>query len=143
MSNSSGKMKPVIQEEVTGCGIASAAAIAGITYAQAKAVANNMGIHADDPALWSEIQYIRYLIRKLGFVTDKETTPFTSWESLPDCALLSTKWHLEGGTPFWHWAVFVRDDSKHYVLDSKKGLKNNQRTDFGRIKPKWYIKVHI
>jgi hypothetical protein len=37
-------MKPVIQEEITGCGIASVAALVGVTYKQAKAVANSLGI---------------------------------------------------------------------------------------------------
>ncbi len=27
------------------------------------------------------------------------------------------------------------------VLDSKKGLRKNRRTDFGRMKPKWLIAV--
>lgn len=43
---------------------------------------------------------------------------------------------------FWHWAVFVREGTKQYVLDSKKALKSNIRTDFGRMKPKWHIKVN-
>jgi len=53
--------------------------------------------------------------------------------------LLSTKWHLEDGKPFWHWVVFVREKDRTYILDSKKALRHNKRTDFGRIKPKWYI----
>ena len=47
-------MKPVIQAEVTGCGIASVAAIAGVSYAVAKQQANLLGIFAQDAALWSE-----------------------------------------------------------------------------------------
>jgi hypothetical protein len=41
-------MKPVVQEERTGCGIASVAAIAGVTYARAKAAAASLGISAED-----------------------------------------------------------------------------------------------
>lgn len=41
----------VIQEEVSGCGIASAANVLGKNYAQMKAIANAMGIHAEDEAL--------------------------------------------------------------------------------------------
>ncbi len=44
-------MKPVIQEELTGCGIASVAALAGITYQQAKSIANRLGIFAEDQQL--------------------------------------------------------------------------------------------
>lgn len=135
-------MKPVVQEELTGCGIASAAAIAGISYKEAKNVANRMGIFAEDPSLWSDPQHVRDLLGKLGIDTDREEKPFKDWNSLPDRALLSTKWHIEAGKPFWHWAVFVRLGAEKYVLDSKKSLKTNIRKDFRRIKPRWYIKVY-
>ena len=135
-------MKPVVQKEPTGCGIASSAAIAGMSYDEAKKIANGMAIYAEDRSLWSSTQYVRDLLAKLGIQTDQREIPFENWESLPDCALISTKWHLEKGRPFWHWAVFVREGNEQYVLDSKKSLKTNIRKDLGRIKPKWYIKVH-
>ncbi len=134
-------MKPVIQEEKTGCAIASAAAIAGISYKTAKKIANDMGIYADDPRLWSETGYMRKLLAALGIKLAKSEKPFSSWEALPDRALLSIKWHEINGKPFWHWVVFVREDGVAYVLDSKKGLSRNIRTDFGRMKPKWYIEI--
>jgi hypothetical protein len=37
--------------------------------------------------------------------------------------------------------VFVRERGLACVLDSKRGLSSNCRTDFGRMKPKWYIPV--
>ncbi|NOX90947.1 MAG: hypothetical protein GXP18_00425 [Gammaproteobacteria bacterium] len=132
-------MKPVIQQEITGCAIASTAALAGISYTAAKKAAKNLGITAADPTLWSDSIHIRRLLRHYNIKTDK--TPFTDWQSLPEHALLAIKWYLEKGTPYWHWVVFVRDTSGEYVLDSKKGLKQNVRTDFGRIKPKWFIGV--
>jgi hypothetical protein len=135
-------MKAVVQKEATGCGIASSAAIAGVSYDEAKKIANGMGIYAEDHSLWSSPQYVRDLLAKFGIETDQREIPFENWESLPDCALISTKWHLEKGRPFWHWAVFVREGNEQYVLDSKKSLKRNIRKDLGRIKPKWYIKVH-
>jgi len=134
-------MKPVIQEELTGCAIASAAAIAGISYKKAKQVANGIGIFAQDASLWSDSKPIRDLLAALGIKTDAKEKPFKSWSALPNCALLSSKWHLEAGKPYWHWAVFVREDNVAYVLDSKKSLKSNPRKDFGKIKPKWYIEV--
>jgi len=136
-------MKPVIQEESTGCAIASAAAVCGISYKEAKKIANDMGIFADDTALWSETNYIRKLLKKLGVEIGKEEQPFKNWVALPDIALLATKWHIEKGKTYWHWAVFVRDTEREYVLDSKKSLSTNMRTDFGRIKPKWYIEVSV
>ena len=135
-------MNPVIQEEKTGCGIASCAAIAGISYIQAKELANSIGIHAEDPSLWSDSIHICRLLGELGFQAENLKEPFKGWEALPDCALLATKWHLEQDKGFWHWAVFRREKNEKYILDSKKGLKANKRTDFGRIKPKWYIEVN-
>ncbi len=136
-------MKPVIQEEQTGCAIASAAAIAGITYQQAKAIANSLGIYASDSALWSSTDAIRQILVKLNIEVSAKQTAFSSWEELPDCALLAIKWHKVKGIPFWHWVVFIRENNQHYVLDSKKALKSHIRTDFGRIKPKWFIEVKL
>ena len=135
-------MKPVVQEEKTGCAIASSAAIAGISYKEAKKVANSLGIYAEDSALWSETKYIRTLLNKLGVSAGRKQMPFVHWDSLPNCALLSTKWRLEKGKPCWHWVVFIRENERCYVLDSKKALKANIRTDFGRMKPKWYIAIN-
>ncbi|MDG6778118.1 hypothetical protein QCB44_05310 [Thiomicrorhabdus sp. zzn3] len=136
-------MKPVIQEQKTGCAIASAAAVAGISYQHAKSVANGLGIYAEDDALWSETDHMLRLLGRLGVSVEAQTTPFSSWEALPDCALLAIKWHLDNSKPYWHWVVFVRDGDGSYVLDSKKSLKNHVRTDFGRMQPKWFIKVNL
>lgn len=134
-------MKPVVQEEKTGCAIASSAAIAGVSYKEARKIAHGIGMYAEDSNLWSETNFIRKLIKKFGIKTGKKEIPFTGWESLPNCALLSIKWHIERGKPHWHWVVFIREGGKSYVLDSKKTLKTNIRTDFGRMKPKWHIEV--
>ncbi len=134
-------MKPVVQREATGCGIASAAAIAGLSYARAKAIAHSLGISAQDHRLWSRTYHVRKLLRHLGVKTGRSELTFRSWEALPDLALLSIKWHLEQGRPFWHWVVFVRDEAGARVLDSKISLKRHVRTDFGCIKPKWYIPI--
>ncbi len=133
-------MKPVIQQETTGCGIASAAAIAGISYFKAKRIANRLGIYAEDSSLWSDTSYVCKLLKHLGVGTKPPGT-FHSWAALPDNALLAIKWHMEKSRPYWHWVVFVRDNKQEYVLDSRKGLKNNKRTDFGRMRPKSFIEV--
>ncbi len=135
-------MKPVIQEEKTGCGIASVAAITGVSYNKAKKEASKLGIRATDPKLWSDSKYVLDLLKEFGIKTTGKKTPFKSWEKLPNLALLAIKWHKENGKPFWHWTVFVRENEKAYILDPKSSLKTNKRTDFGRIKPKWYIEVN-
>ncbi|MDN6180871.1 MAG: hypothetical protein L0I84_07730 [Halomonas subglaciescola] len=136
-------MHPIIQEEPTGCGIAASAALAGISYAEAKCCANALGIYAEDTSLWSETDYVRRLLRELGVAVSATEAPFTSWERLPNRALLAIKWRMKRGRPFWHWVVFVREDGNVRVLDSKQALRSNRRKDFGRIKPEWYIEVFI
>jgi hypothetical protein len=134
-------MRPVVQLEPTGCGIASVAAIAGLGYRKARSVANALGIRADDERLWSDTAHVRRLLRHFGFSARARPVPFRSWTELPPLALLSIKWHVERGRPCWHWVVFVRENGRACVLDSKQGLRSHRRTDFGRMKPKWFIHV--
>ena len=134
-------MKPVVQKERTGCGIAAVAAIAGVNYARAKALAVSLGISAKDRRLWSETGHVRRLLAAFGVETSRVTRPFRAWSNLPDCALLAIKWRREGGRPVWHWVVFVREQGQSYALDSKAMLKTSVRTDFRRMKPAWFLSV--
>ena len=131
----------IIQEETTGCGIASVANIVGCTYAEVKSKANSMGIFADDESLYSDTAYVRNLLNKYGVNASKTEVPFKSWEALPDIALLATKFHLENGHPFSHWVVFKRELDKAFVLDSAAYLEQNERTDFQAMEPKWFIEI--
>lgn len=132
---------PVIQPESGGCGIASAAMLAGMSYAQAKRVAVRIGIDVKDDTLWSDTAPLRRLLKELGVRAARDEMPFTGWEGMPDRALLAVKWHLERGVPHWHWVVFVREDGRAVVLDPATALKHHVRTDFGRIRPKWFIEI--
>lgn len=134
-------MKPVIQQDRTGCAIASIAALTGQNYATVKEAAAELGIAVADAKLWSDTKYIRRLLAHFRLSARKEEEDFVSWSSLPNCALLAIKWHLEKTGPAWHWVVFVRDATSSYVLDPKKALRSNRRVDFGRMKPKWFIRV--
>lgn len=134
-------LEPVVQEEATGCGIAAVANILSKTYPEMKAVANAMGIHAEDKALWSDTRYVRKLLASAGVETSPDETPFESWSALPDRALLAIKHHREGDRFFWHWVVFMRQDGREFVLDSASYLPSNLRTDFDDMQPKWFIEV--
>ncbi len=134
-------LKPAIQEETTGCGIASVANILGRTYQEMKSVANAMGIYAEDNSLWSDTQYVRDMLSSAGVGTSPDEIPFESWAGLPDLALLSIKHHQEGGKDFWHWVVFKRLNGQEFVLDSASYLPSNIRTDFDEMQPKWFIAV--
>jgi len=133
--------KPVIQKDDTGCGIACVAALAGVTYKQAQSTARRLGIFADDPRLWSETVSVRLLLREYGLGISKREEPSKCWEALPDLASLALKWRIECGRAVWHWAVFWRGPCGAMVLDSKRSLRTNRRTDFGRMKPKWFISL--
>lgn len=134
-------MKPVLQLERTGCGIASVATIAGLRYRRVQRAANRLGIFAEDERLWSETAYVRRLLRYYGVRAAQTEVRFQSWQRLPDLALLAIKWHRVRGRAFWHWVVFRRGPEGPVVLDPKRGLRTNTRTDFGRIRPKWFLAV--
>ncbi len=134
-------MKPVVQQEPTGCGIASVAALAGVSYATTKRVANQMGIVAEDPRLWSETTSVRRLLRRHRLRAPAGEMPFVSWPALPPRALLAIKWYRDGDRTYWHWVVFVRDVNGAYVLDSSRSLTCHVRKDFWRMKPKWFIEI--
>ena len=136
-------MKPVVQEEATGCGIASVANIVGKTYSDMKEIANAMGIFATDESLWSETQYVRKMLSKFGIETSADEILFESWATLPDIALLSIKHYQEKGRSFWHWVVFKRIDGVEVVLDSASYLSSNIRTDFDEMQPKWFIEIKM
>lgn len=134
-------MKPVVQLERTGCGIASVAVLAGVSYKDAQRTARQLGIVAADDRLWSNTAHVRCLLKRYGLTAHRRETPFSSWSALPSTALLAVKWHRERGKPFWHWVVFLRDEGRDYVLDSAPALTRHVRTDLGRIKPKWFIGI--
>jgi len=135
-------MKAVVQEDRTGCGIASIAALTGQSYAAAKAAAAKLGILVEDPKLWSDTRLMRKLLAFFGIGAGRKEEPFRSWDELPVRALLAIKWHREKTGAAWHWVVFVREEGERYVLDSKRGLRSSRRTDLGRIKPKWFISLN-
>lgn len=134
-------MKPVVQRDRTGCAIASVATLAGLRYGHVKRVADQFGISVTDPCLWSDTHPMRTLLKHYRLPAASGETPFVSWQDLPDVALLAIKWHREKGRAFWHWVVFWRSPQGPVVLDSKRSLRRHVRTDFGRMKPKWWIGV--
>jgi hypothetical protein len=136
---SSKQLQPVVQQDRSGCAIASVAALADESYLTVKRAAASLGIHVSDSKLWSDTRHVRRLLSFFAIAAGKGEEPFTAWESLPARALLAIKWHKEKTGPAWHWVVFARDEKGSCVLDPKRSLRTNRRTDFGRMKPKWFI----
>ncbi|MDX8385245.1 MAG: hypothetical protein R8M11_01870 [Gallionella sp.] len=136
-------MKPIVQEESTGCGIASVANILGKTYSEMKDIANAMGIYASDKSLWSDTRYVRRMLSESGIETSSDEAPFETWGKLPDIALLSIKHHQKNDTHYWHWVVFKRIENKPVVWDSASYLPSTIRTDFDEMHPKWFIEIKM
>lgn len=136
------KRSAVVQEDRTGCAIASVAAITRRSYPSVKKAAARLGISVDDPALWGDTQLMRALVASFGVVAGPKEEPFRSWAALPDLALLAIKWHRTGAGAAWHWVVFTRFEGESCVLDSKRSLRTHERTDFGRMKPTWFIRLN-
>lgn len=134
-------MKPVIQQERTGCGIAAVATLAGVTYRDAQRTGLALGVSSANPALWSTTGPVRRLLRQYGLTPSPGEQRFVSWDRLPSKALLAIKWHRQRGQASWHWVVFWRGSQGPVVFDSKVSLRSPVRRDFGRMKPKWYIRV--
>lgn len=106
-----------------------------------KAIANELGFFATDTSLWSDTDYVRRMLSACGVRASDHETPFVSWGTLPDLALLAIKHHQENGKSFWHWVVFNRLNGQPVVLDSASYLPSNCRTDFTDMQPKWFIEV--
>ncbi len=137
------RMKTVVQEDVTGCGLACVATLANVSYQQIKTIALGMGITVTDSRLWSDTGFVRTLLHHYGIHALPGEHSFVSWEALPSHALLATKWHRKNNQAFWHWAIYWKGSDGPVVLDPKFTLRNHIRTDFGRIKPRWFITIQL
>ena len=133
-------MKPVIQLERAGCGIASVAALAVLVTRRHVKQRVCLGIRAEDHRLSSETTPVRRLLKRYRLRGSSKEQRFRSWAALPKRSLLAIKWRRIRGRACWHWVVRVKDGST-YVLDSSPLLKRHMRTDFRRMKPKWFIAV--
>lgn len=136
------KSHPVPQEDITGCAIACTAWITGNSYDVVKTTTEKIGISITNPKLWSDINPVRTILTEFGITLSANPTEFTGWQFLPETSLLAVKYHLENEIPHWHWVVAVKTTNEAFVMDPKKALRTNIRTDFGRMKPKWYWQIH-
>lgn len=132
--------KIVVQEDATGCGIACAAMLAGKTYHAAKKRAKDLGIFPDDRQLYSDIYDLRPLLESYNIRIGKKL-PFRSWDDLPSPAIVAINYRADVDHDSWHWAVFHRNRRGPVVLDPRRDLRRNVRTDLGKLRPKWYIPV--
>jgi ABC-type bacteriocin/lantibiotic exporter with double-glycine peptidase domain len=134
-------MQPIIQEDRTGCGIASVATLEDMSYHHVKTTASRLGIDVKNAKLWSDTKHIRQLLTYYGLSTSPRKKPFKSWWKLPPLALFAIKWHIQETQAFWYWVIFCRGSGGMVALDPKPSLKKHVCTDLGKMKPKWLIAV--
>ena len=134
-------MKAIVQEHPEGCALACAAMLTNRNYSEIAGIAGMLDIHAGDKTLYSTTTPLRRLLNQLGVRLISGETAFASWDTLPNKALLATKWHIEEGLAMWHWVVFVGDENGGVVYDPAPYLEHPKRRDLSTIHPKWFIEV--
>ena len=134
-------MKRVIQQDGTGCGIACIAMLAGIDYKSVKKLGLELFDIKSGDELYTTATDLRKLGQKFNLDVGGRRRKFKTFNSLPDLAILAINYRESNDT--WHWVVFCRTASEEFVLDPKKAIKSEQRSDFGRmeLKTKWFIEV--
>ncbi len=132
------KIKRIIQEDSTGCGIACAAMVASVSYIEAKRTAIKYGIVKEKPPYYTTAGELSALLSKFGndFARGRK---LRKWESLDKLSIVGINYKPTYDT--WHWVVYVPDSEAGFVLDPRKGVKTYKRTDFSRMRPRSYIPV--
>jgi hypothetical protein len=135
-------IRRIVQKDSTGCGLACAAMLAGITYLQAKSKAIELGVVPDDNGhYYTESWQLRPLISALGGYSSKGRN-VSRWGSITCLSIVGINYRApKGKDPTWHWVVYVPDDNGGYVLDPMGHVKSARRTDFIRMRPYRYIPV--
>lgn len=134
-------IRRVKQDDRTGCGIACIAIITGESYERIRSLAINELRFSEDGPFYTQVSHLKILASKFGIELPQRIRKFKNWESLPDVAIVAINYCKESHT--WHWVVYRREKDSQYVIDPKKSVKSNKRTDFGRMKPKWFLPVII
>lgn len=132
-------MQRIIQIDSTGCGLACVAMLAGRSYEQVKRNSIRLGILEESGPFYTVAKNLRELLRSYNISCDSGGK-IRKWESLPDKAILAIN-HQEKSNS-WHWVVFVRESKEEfYILDPRRAVKSERRTDFGRMQLRSYIAV--
>ena len=133
-------MKPrrVLQQDATGCGIACAAMIAGVSYAYAKAIAIELGLIEKSGSQYTTSRKLIRLLAELDVIA-LTGRKLKHWESVDCLSIVGINYRPNH--EIWHWVVYVPDDKIGYVLDPRRIVKSSKRVDFTRMRPRSYIPV--
>ena len=131
-------MKRIIQKDSSGCGLACIAMIAGISYRQVRKWSTKIGC-SKDGHFDTDASDLRELASCSKIALASRKRQFRSWDKIPHKSIVAINYMEK--TDSWHWVVFARDGDRKYVLDPKPSIKSDQRTDFWRMKGKWFLPV--
>lgn len=131
-------VRRIIQEDATGCGIACAAMLAGISYSRAKTVALRLGIIGQKPPYYTNASDLSKLLRELELVPSRGRK-LSKWPSLHSLSIVGVNFSEATGN--WHWVVYVPSAAGGHVLDPRATVKTQLRTDWARLRPRSYIPV--
>lgn len=130
---SSRTTRHVRQRHSTGCGIAAAATLAGISYA--RAYREYRTLFPDEPSHRTDSPEIRTLVRRFGVRLGRLVRTHR-WTMLKRRCLVAVNYDRK--TDHWHWVVFEPTEEGGYVLDSKSKRPGGRRQDFRRMRLAWY-----
>jgi ABC-type bacteriocin/lantibiotic exporter with double-glycine peptidase domain len=134
-------MKRVKQKHENDCGIACIAMIAGVSYREALKAAYQDYLSDD----WNRKDFrlgqkeIRAALDNFGLKLGRKVRT-TDWNKVPDRALAAIRYEPEINE--WHWVVHIRDSADRFVLDPRKTIRKERRTDFQVMTLAWYHHVH-
>lgn len=132
-------MRRVKQGDPTGCGFACIAMLSGASYDEIKNIAITDLDYEGSGDFYTGTRELRYLASKNNVELGKRRRTFKSLDALPETAILAI--NHEDKLDTWHWVVYCRKPNEEYVYDPKKSIKSNKRTDFGRMKIKWFLPI--
>lgn len=116
----------VFQDDLTGCGLACVAMIAGVSYREVRKIAIDHGIFysGNDSGVSAED------VKKLLKLFDLDTSirnGITDWKRVPQVGVLG----INDSRP--HWVVAVRTREDCFLIDPSSHINQKRRRDFGRI----------
>jgi ABC-type bacteriocin/lantibiotic exporter with double-glycine peptidase domain len=131
----------VIQEDVTGCGLACIAMLSHKTYDDIKDCILSKGIIKSKKNFMTNNSQIIRIGKEFG-VTLEKRKKFQRWNDIPSTSLVSINFRHIKSKSEWHWIVFVKENGeKPYFLDplENKKQKKSKRFDFKGKKSGYYL----
>ncbi|WP_308318795.1 cysteine peptidase family C39 domain-containing protein, partial [Vibrio metschnikovii] len=116
-----GKMRRVVQQDRTGCGLACIAILAGTEYSNVKDRALDLFNLESSDEFYTNASELQKLGQEFNLNVGAKRRVFKGFNALPDLAILAINYRENEDT--WHWVVYCRDEGNEFVIDPKKAVK--------------------